>query len=218
MRKLLIFSFLVTFLWACNSETKLSPTNITNAQKDSTLKALFNDYNITDNCIISTNEDINISLSENYLVIPSNEDYRGEEVQLKQIQIKSPSEHTINGKHYPLEIQFVHYPDSSTTPVIASVFVEQGAENIEFAKITDNLPKKGQTSTINSLDVYQLFPQSPEYWFYIGTTTQKPYTPDVKWFIMKTPITASAEQIQKIKDIIGENNIETVQGATVYEY
>jgi carbonic anhydrase len=219
MRKInFLLVFGLFFIFACNQNTKLSPVDINTATKDSTLKALYCDYTVTDNCQINVDDGVTISVSGNYLVIPSEEDYRGEEVTLSEILIKSPSEHTIKGQHYPLELQFVHYADSSDVPVIASVFVEEGAENQQLAKIIENLPAKGQSKSIDGLDIYMLFPQNPEYWFYFGSTTQKPYIQGVKWFVMKTPITATTEQIQKIVESIGKKELDVVQGAEIYEY
>ena len=46
----------------------------------------------------------------------------------------APSEHTLNGKHYPVEVHFVHQAPDGKLAVVG-VFFEQGAANSTFAKI-----------------------------------------------------------------------------------
>jgi carbonic anhydrase len=43
------------------------------------------------------------------------------------------------------------------------------------------------------------------YFFYKGSLTTPPYTESVNWFVMKTIIDASPEQIQQINKIQGDN-------------
>ena len=45
--------------------------------------------------------------------------------ELIQFHFHSPSEHTVHGKHYPMEMHFVHKSPSGTLAVVG-VFIEQG--------------------------------------------------------------------------------------------
>lgn len=208
---LFLILFTILFSFSCKKQIKqLSPIDISKASDTCSLKAIFDDYTVADTAkLTNTGKSIKISLTGDYLVIPSPIDYTGEEVDLFKIEIKSPSEHSIKGKHYPLELQFVHY-DTLSHLVIASVFVKEGKENDQLAKIIQNIPEKNKTTIIHNLDIFSLFQQKPDYYFYRGTTTTKPYKANVRWFVMEYPIEASAEQIKKIQQSIGINNIQQV--------
>lgn len=208
-RNIFLLIILSLFLYQCKkNEEMLSPIDITSSELDTSLNALFNDYKPTDITLKNKGNYLLIDASDNFLVIPKGNDYLGEEVELKGILIKSPSEHTVNGKHYPLELQFFH-TDTNQNIVIASVFVEPGNENSEFEKIVKNLTTKNESKNIQGVDLYSLFPLSTAYWFYQGTTTNEPIK-ECRWFVMKTPIQVSQEQIDAIQDLIGKNIIETV--------
>ncbi len=211
MLKKILFGFvIITLFFSCKKDNELlSPVDLTDsAIKDTSLTALFDDYQKNDYKITNKGTFLLISTEDNFLVIPEKDNYLGEQVSLKGILIKTPSEHTVNGKHYPLELQFYH-TDSASNAVIVSIFVKQGKENPEFDKIIENLPEKGQNAVVKDLDLYNLFQHDPHYWFYNGTTTNTPVKP-ARWFIMKTPIEASATQIKDIQDVLEPNTTEVV--------
>ncbi len=214
MQKISLFIIISLFLFsACTEEgTKKSPIDISNSEKNEELIPIYNDYYFVDNFTVkNAGNYFSIKVDDCFLVIPEEESYLGKEVFLEEIQIKSPSEHTIEGEHFPLEFQFVHN-DSTGKTTIASVMAKEGEPNPEYQVVLDNMPQKNKTETIKkSLDVYFLFSQSPEYWHYVGSTTSKPYIDSVKWFIMKEPVELSKEQIDKTTEIIGENEVETVE-------
>ena len=204
-------------MFSCNKEDYKSPVDINNSVLDTSLTALFDDYRPTDCKITNKETYLMIEASDNFLVIPKNDDFLGEEVELRGILIKSLSEHTVKGEHYPLELQFFH-TDTNQNIVIASVFVKAGEENSEFDKIIKNIPDVNDTKNISNLDLYSLFPESIEYWYYIGTTTNTPVK-KCRWFIMKNTIEVSKSQIKAIQDIIGKNIVETVglEDRKIYE-
>ncbi len=210
LKKTTFLLFIITLFFSCKKNDKLlSPVDLTNnAIKDTSLTALFDDYQKNDYKITNKGSFLLIKTEDNFLVIPEKNNYLGEQVDLKGILIKTPSEHTVNGKHYPLELQFYH-SDSAENAVIISVFVKQGKENLEFNKIIENLPEKNQNAIVKDLDLYNIFQHSPEYWYYKGTTTNTPIKP-ARWFIMKKPIEASATQIKDIQDVLEPNTTEIV--------
>ncbi len=209
MNKYYIFIAVILLFFSCTNEPKLSPVDITVSQQDSILKPIFDDYILIDTVYISNaGKYIAFSGVGNILVLPSNEDYQGKEVDLSKVMIKSPSEHSVKGKHFPLELQFVH-SDSLGNHVIAAVFVKQGKENPELKKIIPNIPKNRKLKFTTDIDFYNLFQQNPAYWTYKGSSTERPYFP-VTWFIMKKPIEASESQIKQIQKIIGKNTVKQV--------
>jgi carbonic anhydrase len=214
MSKFLIFLFgAIIFLSSCEENgTRLSPIDISDTEKSDELIPLYADYLQADKFVINnTGKTISVYVDSSVLVIPDEDDYLGTELNLERFDIKSPSEHKVNDEHFPLELQF-HHVDSAGKIVIASVFVIEGEENIEFQIVIDNIPKKGDPEKIETpIDVYYLFSIGENYWTYNGTYTDKPYEGNVEWYIMQDPIEVSKAQINAIVDAIGKNKKEVVE-------
>src|SRR5687767_1541448 len=60
--------------------------------------------------------------------------YGGKIYQLKQFHFHTPGEHTINGKHFPMEIHLVHESDDKSLAVIGVLFNE-GNHNSNFDQL-----------------------------------------------------------------------------------
>ena len=128
--------------------------------------------------------------------------------ELIQFHFHAPSEHTIHGKHYPMEVHFVHKSPSGALAVVG-VFIEQGAHNKAFDPIWENLPKqKGVESHFEhvSVDVDSLLPHSHKSYRYDGSLTTPPCSEVVNWIVMQSPIQLSKEQIKTFTSIITGNN------------
>lgn len=64
-----------------------------------------------------------------------------EKYSLEQFHVHAPSEHTIDGKHFELEIHFVHKSKSGQVAVVAVLV--QGDEHAElYLPLANDLPKK----------------------------------------------------------------------------
>lgn len=128
--------------------------------------------------------------------------------ELIQFHFHSPSEHTVKGKHYPMEIHFVHKSPSGNLAVVG-VFVEKGAHNKAFDPIWANLPtQQGVESHFEhvQVNVDDLLPHSTNSYRYDGSLTTPPCSEGVKWIVMQTPIQLSAQQIKKFTSLIKGNN------------
>ena len=128
--------------------------------------------------------------------------------ELIQFHFHSPSEHTVHGKHYPMEMHFVHKSPSGALAVVG-VFIEQGAHNSAFDPIWENLPtKKGVESHFEhvQVNVDDLLPHSTKSYRYDGSLTTPPCSEGVKWIVMESPIQLSAQQIRTFKALIKGNN------------
>src|SRR5688572_4138336 len=60
--------------------------------------------------------------------------------ELVQFHFHAPSEHTVAGRHLPVEIHFVHRSEAGKLAVLG-VLVEKGAHNGAFAPLASALPK-----------------------------------------------------------------------------
>jgi len=143
----------------------------------------------------------------------------GEQFQLMQYHFHSPSEHTVHGQSYPMEMHLVHQSAAGKLAVVG-VFIEEGVHNPAFDPIWTNLPTtKGAKSHVDSVtvDVNQLLPVDSASYRYDGSLTTPPCSEGVQWIVMATPIAMSAEQIAAFRAIIHDNNrpVQPLNGRTV---
>jgi len=152
---------------------------------------------------INNGHTIQVNYSEGDTLTIGDADY-----ELIQFHFHSPSEHTVKGKQYPMEMHFVHKAASGALAVVG-VFIERGAHNAAFDPIWANLPsKKGLESHFEhvQVNVDDLLPQSTESYRYDGSLTTPPCSEGVKWIVMKSPIQLSAKQIEKFTALVKGNN------------
>jgi carbonic anhydrase len=130
---------------------------------------------------------------------------------LVQYHFHNQSEHTVKGKHYPMEMHLVHKAESGKLAVVA-VFIEEGAHNAAFDPIWNNLPKQRGVETHYpsvSVDVDKLLPANRASYRYDGSLTTPPCSEGVRWIVMTTPIQLSADQVKAFTAIIHDNNRPT---------
>jgi carbonic anhydrase len=130
------------------------------------------------------------------------------EFQLVQYHFHGPSEHTVRGKHFPMEMHLVHKSKGGKLAVLA-VLIEEGKHNAAFDPIWDNLPKTKDSENhfekVN-VDVDQLLPSVKTTYRYDGSLTTPPCSEGVKWIILTAPIQLSNQQISAFQNIIHHNN------------
>jgi carbonic anhydrase len=136
----------------------------------------------------------------------------GKSFELKQFHFHSPSEHTIEGKPFAMEVHFVHANDSGALAVVG-VMIEEGEENPVLAKLWAFMPQEvGQTvQEPVGIEETGLLPPTREYFSYSGSLTTPPCSEGVRWVVLKTPIEASADQIATFKQRVGFANNRPVQ-------
>jgi len=136
---------------------------------------------------------------------------------LAQFHFHAPSEHTIDGKHLPLEAHFVHLAPEGTQPfaeVIGVMFEESDRDNPELAKIWDRFDRCPQSKPTplaggTALEISQLLPEDRTYFQYDGSLTAPPCTRTVRFRLLTTPVKASKKQIAKFVKALGETNRPT---------
>jgi carbonic anhydrase len=142
----------------------------------------------------------------------------GLRMDLVQFHFHAPSEHTVEGRQFPLEIHFVHSSSDGVLGVIG-MLVEEGETHAELAKVVANLPAPGET-----LDLPQVAINPQEFgsgstarYRYSGSLTTPPCSEGVRWVVARDPIQASAEQISAIADRMPTNNrpIQPLNGRMV---
>jgi carbonic anhydrase len=153
--------------------------------------------------IIDNGHTIQVTVEEGSTLTTARDIY-----QLKQFHFHTPSEHTVDGKHFPMEVHFVHQSAKREFAVVAA-FYKEGADNENLAKLIANMPKaKGDTQHFPdvSLDLQFHLPTKARVYSYIGSFTTPPCTENVEWFILQEPVTAGAAQIKAFADRLQNNN------------
>ena len=127
---------------------------------------------------------------------------------LVQYHFHSPSEHTVDGKHFPMEMHMVSKSSDGRLAVVG-VFIATGRHNRNFDPVWANLPaKKGMETHVPAVkvDVNALVPTVRTAYRYDGSLTTPPCSEGVKWIVMTTPIEMSSEQIGAFTRPIKDNN------------
>lgn len=132
---------------------------------------------------------------------------------LEQFHFHSPSEHTVDQKHFPMELHLVHHNERHEAAVVA-VFIEEGEHNFFFEEFLDHAPKEvgglvdDHEHWINPVN---LLPDRRTYYRYFGSYTTPPCHEGVIWAVLHDPIQVSAEQIQRFRTLLGHDNSRPTQ-------
>lgn len=124
-----------------------------------------------------------------------------------QFHFHAPSEHEVNGMHYPVEIHFVNKTADGKLAVVG-VFVKRGAENAAWKPFIDNMLKADATAenTKVELDWKAMLPANKTTMRYTGSLTTPPCTEGVAWNIFTAPIEMSGDQINAFLEAYSGNN------------
>jgi len=138
--------------------------------------------------------------------------FNDKEYELIQFHFHSPSETLWHKQAFPLEIHFVHQGKSGLLVLV--VLVKAGSENELLQQIINHMPEKEHVEVkvpgvkINPME---LLPDNQRYYSFSGSLTTPPCTEGVQWVVMPQPVTASTEQILKIRQAAGGTNARPVQ-------
>ncbi|GCF94908.1 carbonate dehydratase [Enterococcus florum] len=121
--------------------------------------------------------------------------------QLIQMHFHTDSEHSIDGKKFPMEGHFLFHGINQQIAVIG-VFYEIGTENAAFEEVLDHFDTE---TDCGSLDFNLLLPENKSYYHYLGSLTTPPLTENVEWYVLKRTVEVSAQQIDRFKEMHGHN-------------
>lgn len=117
--------------------------------------------------------------------------------ELLQFHFHRPSEEQIDGKPMAMVAHFVHKSAAGKLAVIG-VLLKEGNENPNIKTLWDNAPKQEgpvQTAADVSFNPMSLLPKEFEFYSYDGSLTTPPCTEGVRFFILKTPVNISKDQV-----------------------
>jgi len=135
----------------------------------------------------------------------------GRDFALAQFHFHAPSEHTVDGRHFPMEIHLVHRDAGGDLAVVAAL-VEEGEECPTLGELERHFPReRGRAEEVEGMYVSaaDLLPDSLACYRYSGSLTTPPCTEGVAWFVLEEPVEASRAQIDLFHEIIGGNNRPT---------
>ncbi len=119
----------------------------------------------------------------------------GKDYVLKQFHFHHPSEHTIDGKQFPLEAHFVHAAKDGELAVVGVMFIE-GSANPNLDAIWATAPvKEGKAAVAFDIDASKLVPAASSAFRYEGSLTTPPCSETVRWTVMAAPQTISPSQV-----------------------
>ncbi len=140
---------------------------------------------------------------------------------LVQFHFHAPSEHSVDGRHYPMEMHFV-YQGLDGTLAVTGVFIEEGAENPVIEPIWAQLaqaPGSQATITLPPRFEAEITPlETVGLFHYRGSLTTPPCSEAVDWYVLRTPIQLSQEQIDDFTAVYDHNNrpVQPLNGRPLY--
>jgi len=143
---------------------------------------------------------------------------RGRHFRLAQFHFHAASEHTIDGKHFPLEGHFVFKAQDGRLAVIGVMF-DHGEPNAAAQTVLDDL-KPGVAAAQHSIDIGALLPKQRGYYHYLGSLTTPPLSENVEWYVMPSPVSMSQAQLDAFLARYPRNNrkIQPLNGRPVLHY
>lgn len=141
--------------------------------------------------------------------------------ELLQFHFHAPSEHTLAGEHYPMEVHFVHQAENGAIAVLG-VFVEEGAENPGIVPLWNQLSEEpGSEATVQIATDFAdrvFYGGASGVYHYTGSLTTPPCSEEVSWFIRKAPTQLSKDQIGEFTAVYDHNNrpVQALNNRTLY--
>ncbi|XP_030522164.1 alpha carbonic anhydrase 7-like [Rhodamnia argentea] len=144
----------------------------------------------------------------------------GTEYFLQQCHWHSPSEHSINGRRYALEMHMVHVstdPDVKNSIAVVGLLYKTGVPDAFLSKLMGNVgsmvDKEGERK-MGVIDPRGIKMGGKNYLRYMGSLTVPPCTEGVIWTINKKIGTVSKDQIKLLQEAVhdyAEKNARPLQ-------
>ena len=166
-------------------------------------------YRTTDLNIRNNGHTIEVSYPEGSWI-----EVDGVRYQLLQFHFHAPSEHTVAGESFDMEMHLVHKSEEGSLAVVG-LLIEKGKHNSELETVWAHLPDTaGETRTVENvaidlpliLSLTGTAQTVSDYYRYDGSLTTPPCSEGVQWIVLTIPIEMSEAQIMAFKAIIHNNN------------
>ena len=184
----------------CAQGEQQSPINIRTSLTSDSIKSLSTNYRESGVTVLNNGHTIQVNYDAGSIA-----HFDGQEYELLQFHFHTPSEHKVNNKALLMEMHLVHKNAEEGLGVISILF-EEGGENPFLSKFWSPLPRKvGEVPSNLKINISEVFPGDPHFYYYDGSLTTPPCSEGVKWFVMKETVLVSRDQADKFLSIFGEN-------------
>jgi carbonic anhydrase len=144
-----------------------------------------------------------------------------ERFELTQFHFHRPSEEYIHGKPYDMVLHLMHTASDGKIAGVA-VLLRAGSANATIQQLWKYMPKTaGQLEEVPGVQVNpaSLVPHDTGYYMYRGSQTAPPCTEGVTWFVLKSPMEISTEQIDAFAKLYPHDvrPVQPLHGRTVKE-
>ncbi|XP_027367401.1 alpha carbonic anhydrase 7-like [Abrus precatorius] len=205
--------------WAtCKSGTMQSPIDLSShrvrvVRKLGELKKYYKPQNAT---VRNRGHDIQLKWTEEAGSININ----GTEFFLQQCHWHSPSEHTINGRRYDLELHMVHESPNtngkSKTAVVGLLYKIGRSDPVlnKLSKYIKTMVDEETEKSIGVFDPSEIKLGGKKYFRYMGSLTVPPCTEGVIWTINKKIRSVSRAQVRLLREAVhdhAERNARPIQ-------
>jgi carbonic anhydrase len=131
----------------------------------------------------------------------------GQRFSLVQFHFHAESEHTFSGRHFPLELHFVHKNAEGKLAAVGVMF-EVGAKNNGLETVFLNMPGKAhdEKRVMTKFNPASLLPSVHTHYQYSGSLTTPPCSEGVNWTVLNTPMPISEEQLAQFHRAYVHNN------------
>ncbi len=197
----------------CGNGQEQSPINVANTEGRALNNIQFH-YNATPVNIVNNGHTIQVNYAPgSYITIGSRK------FNLLQFHFHSPSENTVKGRAFPMEMHLVHKADDGQLAVVAVLFT-LGSANPFIQSVWNNMPARANTSnkTNATVNASNLLPTDQGYFHFTGSLTTPPCSEGVVWNLLQSPLEISQAQVSKFFSVIGENArpVQPLNDRTVY--
>ena len=140
---------------------------------------------------------------------------------LVQFHFHAPSEHTVDGEHFPMEMHFVHQAEDGALAVLG-LLLEEGFANPGIEPLWANLSAGAGTEVAIEVPAEfaeHVFPNvGSGFYHYDGSLTTPPCSEGVNWYVRRTPTQLSKEQIAAFTAVYDHNNrpVQALNDRTLY--
>ena len=186
----------------CGLGKHQSPIDIRSAEKRADLPELVFDYPPSPLKIINNGHTVQVNIADGASLKIGDHRYK-----LVQFHFHTPSEEEIHGKPADMVIHLVHKDDAGKLAVVA-VLINKGKENAALKPVFDNIPiGAGPVHDVEGLnvDAADMLPAKRGYYHFDGSLTTPPCSEGVSWYVLSTPVEASAEQIKAFRTLYQHN-------------
>ena len=184
----------------CASGAQQSPVDLVDAIEADTPPVGFNWSVTRGGTVTNTGSTLEVDLS-----LSGSLETQGQSYTLKGFHFHTPSEHTIEGRKFPLEIHLVHETEAGALAIVG-VLVQEGPPLDQLDPIWATTPvRPGAAQVLFEIDPLRLIPGDRTHYLYEGSTTTPPCSETATWIVMASPISASRAQIEAYLQLFSSN-------------